>query len=112
MIDDCIQLNVEARVLRACISDRGTGVVLAKYRGRWVVWRVFRAKKAILWNCADGQYTRSRGQADSWFVEAVDKVLPNVACPECGYYYDDPDEGCDACLHKKFRIPLNMAVGK
>lgn len=22
-------------------------------------------------------------------------------CPECLYLYDDPDEGCDACVDKK-----------
>lgn len=112
MIDDCIQLNVEARVIRACIDRFGRGVVLARYRGQWVVWKVFRPKKAIIWNCTNGKYFRDNREADACFVEMVDKMLPEISCGECGCYFDDPDEGCDVCLSRKVHRPTTVVAGK
>lgn len=101
MIDDVIQLAVEARVVRAYVEQSGKGIVLAKYKGDWVVWKVFRPKRGILWNCTNGRYTKDRSQAESWYVDAVDEMMPQVSCPECGYYFDDQEEGCDACVSRK-----------
>lgn len=112
MIDDCIQLSVDARVITAYVNESNHGVVLAKYRQEWVVWKVFRAKKAILWNCMDGQYTRSIYQARLWFVDAVDNLLPPVSCGQCGYDFDDPDAGCDTCASRKVAPPVTVGAGK
>ncbi len=106
MIDDCIQLSVEARVIRAYVDNTNRGVVLAWHQRQFVVWKVFRPKKSITWNCRDGQYTTQRNQADVWFVDILDELLPPVSCKECGYYFSDLEEGCDACAFLKWRNPV------
>jgi len=112
MIDNCVQLVNDARVVRAYLEEGGRGIVLAKYHGRYVVWRVFRAKKAILWNCTHGRYTKERDEAELIFAEMVADALPETSCPECGYWFNDPEEGCDACAHRKKVLSTTVgAVG-
>jgi hypothetical protein len=101
MIGDCIQLVNGARLVRACIEEPGRGVALARYKNQWAVWRIFRGKNATKWNCTDGHYFGDKASAEATFVEMVDEFLPEVSCPECGYYFDDMDEGCDACASRK-----------
>lgn len=108
MIGDCIQLAVEARVVRASIEERGHGIVLAKYKNQWVVWKVFRAHRAICWNCREGVYYRDRAKAEAYYAELVEESMPQISCNECGYYYSDPAEGCDACVGKKILPPTTM----
>ena len=110
MIDDCIRLINGARVIRAYIEHGNRGLVIAKYQRRWFVWRVFRAKGEKTWNIFKGDKFSNISEAEKRFTELVEIMLPDLYCPECGYAFNDQEEGCDACAGKKEIPPATVVA--
>jgi len=68
VIDDCIRLSVPGiRLVRIAIEEGGRGYILGHSRGKWVVYRVFRAKGSKYWSLTNGENHTTRADAESDF---------------------------------------------